>query len=234
VLAAVLKPWTWGVPAASGPIARLRPAPTASPGPRPTEDRSPEGLAAAVCLGTDAWRIASVETWRLIVAGHVEVQQVRVWRAISPIDAASGPLDPGIPRVVVAGTQVDALGWCAPDTVDRPSVAPVVVTAWRLTDDGARADAISVRRVAPTGGETAFAALYREVIGCTFDAAGFGQQGSGAGCSTSAGSRLAPTWAAGQVVFRYASADGETWWFGADVEILPPPTAPPLQASPGP
>jgi hypothetical protein len=227
VLAAVLKPWTWGAPAASAPILQpVRPFATASPGPSPTEDLSPEGLAASVCLGTDAWRIASVETWRLIVAGEVEVQQVRVWRAIAPIPAASGPLDPAIPRVVVAGTQVDALGWCAPGTGERPPRAPVVVTAWRISDDGLIAHPVAVRRVAPIAGDTAFAALYREVIDCTFDAAGFGQVGSGAGCSSSAGSRLAPTWTAGQVIFRYASADGQTWWFGADVEILPAPSLP--------
>jgi hypothetical protein len=179
-----------------------------------------------VCLGTDSWRVATLETWRLVFAGAIQIQQVRVWRSVSPVATATGPLDPAIPRVVVAGTQIDALGWCAPGTGERPPQGPVQVTAWRVSDDGVTATPISVRRIAPTGGETALAALYREVVDCTFDAAGDGQVGSGAGCSTSAASRISPTWAAGQVVFRYVSANGQTWWFGADVQVLPTPGLP--------
>jgi hypothetical protein len=169
-----------------------------------------------VCLGTDAWRIASVETWHLYVSGSIRTQQVRVWRAISPVADASGPQDPVIPTVVVAGTEIDALGWCAPGTGPAPPRGPVDVAAWRLSPEGLVATPISLRRTAPGAGDTPYAALYHEVTDCV----------AGYGCSGSGVPLLAPTWAGGQYVFRYRSADDQTWWFGADVQILPEPTLP--------
>jgi hypothetical protein len=174
-------------------------------------------LASTVCLGTDAWRVASIETWQLIVAGRPVTQQVRVWRAISPIGFAHGPLDPSIPTVVVAATEIDSLGWCAPGTGADAATGPIEVTAWRVAPDGSSARPIPIRRVAPIGGDTPYAALYREVTDCVV----------GFGCSGGGVPLLAPTWAAGAYVFRYATADLRTWWFGAEVQVLPEPTPAP-------
>lgn len=201
----------------------LRPIITAAP-PVPTGGLSPQAIAASVCLGTDAWRIASVETWHLVLEGVIRSQQVRVWRAIAPIPIASGPLDPAVPTVVVAGTEVDALGWCAPGTGPNPPQGPIDVMAWRISPDGAAATPIALRRTAPSAGETPFAALYREVTDCI----------ASYGCSGSGVTLLAPTWTGAQYVFRYRSADAQTWWFGADVQVLPEPTLPAEVVSPRP
>jgi len=217
VVLAVLKPWAWATPAASPRVVPPpRPIVTAPP-PSPATAPGPEALATSVCLGTDAWRIASVETWRLVLAGTLQTQQVRVWRAITPVVAAQGPLDRSIPTVVVAGTEVDELGWCAPGTGSTAPRGPVQVSAWRISPDGSTATPIALRRIAPSAGDTPFAALYREVTDCL----------ASYGCSGSGVPLLASTWEGGAYVFRYQSADGRTWWFGADVQVLPEPTLPP-------
>jgi hypothetical protein len=204
---AVAKPWD--APAASplhGEVLTLPPAPA----PSPTLDRSPEGLAAAVCLGTDAWRIASLETWQISNRAGSRSQAVRVWRAIDPVTGPTAPDDPRIPIVGVAATQVDAIGWCAPFTgSDRPG-GPVEVHVWRL--DGATTAAVQVRRVAPVAGETPLAALYREVTDCVSDY----------GCSGSGVPLLAPGWTTARYVFQYIDRTAHrTMWFGADVVVLP-------------
>jgi hypothetical protein len=220
LVAAILKPWDWG--AVRPPTRRAPPPPVAATvGPSATPDLSQEGLAASVCLGTDAWRVATIETWRLVIAAAVVTQQVRVWRAVSPIGSVTGPADPRIPLVGVAAMELNALGWCAPGNGnDRPTGA-VDVTMWRVTPAGG-AEVVPIRQIAPVGGETRLAALYREVSDCV----------AGYGCSGAGVPLLAPSWSAGRYVVRFADAGtGSVWWFGADVQVLGAPTAPPA-ASP--
>jgi hypothetical protein len=220
LLLAIAKPWDWGAASPPPPVV-VRPPVVASssPGPSSITDRSPESLAADVCLGTGAWRVATLETWRLVIRAEVVTQRVRVWRAVEPTLAATGPDDPRIPIVGVAAMQVDALGWCAPAGGSGHPVGPVVVTVWRLPDLAQRggsldAEPLRVRRIAPGQGENAIAALYREVTDCV---AGFGCSGSGVPL-------LAEGWAAGRYVFEYHDTGTRaTWWFGADVVVLPAP-----------
>ena len=219
---AVAKPWTWGVsqaPARQAAVLTLPPAAA----PSPTFDASPEHLAAAVCLGTDAWRVASLETWRISNRLGSRSQAVRVWRAIDPVTGPVAPDDPRIPIVGVAATQVDAIGWCAPQTgPERPS-GPVDVTVWRL--DGVSATRVKIRRVAPVAGETPLAALYREVSDCVSDY----------GCSGAGVPLLAPGWTTARYVFQYADPGASrTWWFGADVVVLPGPATEATEAVPSP
>ena len=219
---AIAKPWAWG---ASSPRTGLphRSVAPASSGPPATPDLSPEGLAVGVCLGTGAWRVATIETWRLVIAGQIVTQRVRVWQAVDPARAASGPADARVPIVGVAAMDVDALGWCAPSVGDGRPVGPVDVTVWRLADPSRRDGApepqvVAVRRVAPPAGETSLAALYREVTDCV----------SGFGCSGSGVPLLASSWSPGRYVFQYAErGSGATWWFGADLQVLPAPTGAP-------
>ncbi len=148
VVIAVLKPWGGGGrvaetlrPDAAGPVDVT---------PAPTEDRSATGLALPICLGTGAWRVATLETWRS--------RDVRVWRAIEPIAKATGPTDPAIPSVPVVADVLGGLGWCAPAFGDGQPAGPATVRAWAVADGAARA--ISLRQVQPVDGVTPIAALY--------------------------------------------------------------------------
>src|SRR4051794_34864163 len=210
--------------AAPGPTLSARTLPAASLALRATSDVTPEGLAAPVCLGTEAWRIATVETWQLVIAGTIETQQVRVWRAIEPVATAVGPEDTRIPIAAIASMEVDALGWCAPSSGPQRGDDRVEVTMWRLGPTGAAAE-VPLRRVAPIVGETPFAALYKEVTDCVV----------GFGCSGSGVPLLAPTWAAGRYVLRYVEpATSRTWWFGADLQVVPQPATQPAGSTPAP
>lgn len=153
VLVAVLKPWGGG-----GPVpATLRPdvARPVEATPVPTEDRTATGLALSTCLGTGAWRVASLETWRN--------RDVRVWRAIEPVATASGPLDPSIPSVPVVADVLHGLGWCAPAYGPAQPVGPARVRAWQVVDGAARA--LALRQVQPAEGSTPIAALYLPASG---------------------------------------------------------------------
>jgi hypothetical protein len=148
VVVAAVKPW-----GAAAPVAPLRPdpaAPTLEVTPLPTLDRTPEGLAMPACLGTGAWRIATLERWR--------DGDVRVWRAIVPLASASGPLDPAIPTVPVFADLVTGLGWCAPAFGPEEPIGPANVNAWLVTARGA--DPLTLRQVQPADGVTPIAALY--------------------------------------------------------------------------
>ena len=71
-------------------------------------------IVAAFCLEPSSWLIASVERWR--------DQRIRVWRALEPATAASGPDDPAIPIVTVVSEGLTELGWCAPVVgAERPA-----------------------------------------------------------------------------------------------------------------
>lgn len=213
---AIVKPWDWGGP---GPRARASavPAPTPTVAPRPTADLTPSGLAAGVCLGTGAWRVASLETWQLAGRNGVRRQEVRVWRALTPLPDATGPDDPAIPVVDVAAMEVDALGWCAPVVGPDAPAGPIVVTAFRLDRGGGDSLPNALRRIAPVNGETPFAALYQDATGdCPADlgsCSGRGRPASGT------------SWPAGWYVFRLDDQGGQrTLWFGVDVILLPRPS----------
>lgn len=200
VVIAVAKPWGGGGPAAE----TLRPEAVAAPDitPTPTEDRSATGLAVPVCLGTGAWRVATLETWRS--------RDVRVWRAIEPIDSATGPLDARIPSVPVVADVLSGLGWCAPAFGDAQPLGPARVMAWQVIHGVARS--VALRQVQPVNGSTPIAALYVPATG---------------------------SWTSGLIVFEYEDeGSGAIHWFGADVQVAPTasasglPTADPAATSP--
>jgi hypothetical protein len=202
VALAILKPWGAGSPAATLPL--LAVAPTAAAiMPAPTEDRTADGLAAPICLGSEGWRIASLERWR--------AEDVRVWRAIEPIADASGPLDPAIPAVPIVAVELTSLGWCAPTSgLGRPT-GPAQVTAWSVRD-GSAAE-LRIRQVLPIEGVTPIAALYVALTVCT----------EVADCVPLLPAPAPRRWDNERVVFRYTDLGAKrTSWLAADVTILPP------------
>ena len=200
---AFVKPWgEVGKAPTPGPR-RVAATATAGPTPQPTEDESAEGLAAPVCLGAGAWRIASIETWR----DH----DVRVWRAVEPVAAASGPLDPAIPTVPLLGLEVEALGWCAPAYGAEQPVGPARVDGWIVLNGVATL--LELRQVLPPRGSTALAGLYVPVAPCAL----------GVPCAPAQTRFVTQRWVTGRVVFRYEDRGaGTTLWFGADVELYAP------------
>src|SRR5215208_7135733 len=122
---AVLKPWGAAAPHASR-APRTVIAASVAPTPVPTRDRTPDGLASPICLGTGGWRIASLERW--------QTQDVRVWRAIEPVPNATGPLDASIPSVPIVAIELTAMGWCAPSYGPSKPTGPATVTAWAIRD----------------------------------------------------------------------------------------------------
>jgi hypothetical protein len=201
VALAILKPWGTGSPEATlRPIAVA--APTSVPiTPAPTEDRSADGLAVPICLGTGGWRIASLERWR--------TQDVRVWRAIEPIASATGPLDPAIPSVPVGAIVFGGLGWCAPAFgPDRP-VGPATVTAWSVRSGVAAG--LQLRQVRPLDGSTPIAALYLPLTRCP----------ESTNCLPLLPEPVPRPWDSGRIVFRYRDeGTGRVLWLAADVTIL--------------
>lgn len=201
VVLAVLKPW-----GAGSPIAIARPfvpdATTVAITPSPTEDRSADGLASPLCLGTGGWRIASLEQWR--------TQDVRVWRAIEPITSATGPLDPTIPSVPIVALEVTALGWCAPAFGPGRPEGPAVVTAWSVRDGEARR--LDLEQAFPVEGSTPIAAFYVPLTLCP---------------ETNVCLPLLPAarprpWATERVTFEFVDkGTGQGLWFAADLTIVP-------------
>jgi hypothetical protein len=209
VALAVLKPW--GVAAPFETARPFVPEPTITVvTPAPTEDRTADGLASPICLGTGGWRIATLERW--------ETQDVRVWRAIEPIATATGPLDPAIPSVPVVAIEVTALGWCAPAFGEHRPLGPAIVTAWSVV--GEVATPLQLRQVRPVDGSTPMAALYLPVSVCP----------EATNCLPLLPSPAPRRWASERVVFRYVDGGGSgEAWLAADVTILPAsvPTSPP-------
>ncbi len=203
---AVLKPWGLGsAPAPSRPPRTFVPI-AAPPTPRPTEDETADGLARPICLGAGAWRVASVERWR--------THHVRVWRAVEPLSAASGPLDPGIPSVPVVALEIEALGWCAPGYGPERPIGPAEVTTWSVA--GATATEVRLRQLLPERGTTPIAALYEPEGACA----------PGLPCPSPLVRPSGP-WLPGRVVFRYEDLGAlRAYWFAADVEVLTPPAQP--------
>jgi hypothetical protein len=203
---AILKPWGWGLAEPSAPIGVAPAVPVVATS-IPTEDRTAEGLAAPICLGTGGWRVISLETWR--------TQDVRVWRAIEPIEGASGPLDPAIPSVPIVALQLVALGWCAPAFGPDMPIGPADVAAWTVHGDVAMQ--IDLRQVRPIDGVTPIAALYVPLSLCPEPTI----------CAPLLPSPEPRPWASERVVFRYRDVPVDrSVWFAADITILAPPTAP--------
>jgi hypothetical protein len=212
----ILKPWGAIGDQPTPPPRDFRATPTPAPV-EPTSE-TPEGVAAPVCLDAGAWRLASLETWR--------TQDVRVWRAVEPVGEASGPLDPAIPVVPVIALEVGALGWCAPAYGPEKPVGPADVQAWTIVDGSP--SRLPLLRVLPTHGETQLAALYVPLTACD----------AGDPCPSTFSWIRRLRWTSGRVVFRYEDAGtGRIAWFGADIELIPSPTAAPasggLQAPAG-
>jgi hypothetical protein len=206
----VLKPWGFGAPLPT-PAALAAPFTPAPATPVPTEDRTADGLAAPICLGTGAWRITSLETW--------QTQDVRVWRAITPVETASGPLDPGIPSVTIVALRLAGLGWCAPAFgPDRPA-GPAEVTAWSVR--GTEAIPLQLRQTLPADGVTPIAALYVPLTLCPEPTI----------CAPLLPAPVPRAWETERVVFRYRdTATGRQDWLAADILILEPSAAPSLPA----
>ena len=192
----IVKPWAIGAPGPTpAPVfAADTPGP---PTPVPTEDRTALGLASPICLGTGAWRVTSMETW--------QSQDVRVWRAISPVASATGPLDPSIPSVPIVAIRLKALGWCAPAFGDDMPTGPADVSAWSVRGDAATP--LTLDQVLPSDGVTPIAALYLPVI--------------------PAPNPIPRDWTNERVVFRYHDAgSGKDAWFAADILIMTPSPEP--------
>jgi len=207
VAAAILKPWGWGAAEPSAPT-RAASAGPAAVTPVPTEDRSAQGLAAPICLGTGGWRVTSLETW--------QTQDVRVWRAIEPVAAVTGPLDPAIPSVPIVAIQLVALGWCAPAFGPDLPVGPAEVTAWSV--QAGVATQIELQQVRPVDGVTPIAALYIPLSLCPEPTI----------CAPLLPRPEPRPWATERVVFRYRDVPVDrTLWFAADVTIIPPPAPSP-------
>lgn len=200
----VAKPWP-SPDGSDGPGGAGVGAPTRSaPGALATTIPSPSAslaaadvLVSAFCLDTRSWLVASVERWR--------DQRIRVWRALQPASAASGPDDPAIPIVPVVSEGLIELGWCAPVLGDERPSAPVDVAVWRRSAGGALPIVVDSSR--PASDRSPLGELYRPP----------------GGSPTSA----APSWAAGTYVFRWREHTGRNRWFAVVVEIRPRPTSAP-------
>jgi hypothetical protein len=149
VIIAVLKPWGGAGPATE----TLRPDAVAAPDitPAPTEDRSATGLALPICLGTGAWRVATLETSLR--------RATRVWRAIEPVSSVTGFDDPSIPSVPIVADQLSGLGFCAPAFGPAMPVGPAHVQAWQVLSPTVT-NQVPLRQVQPASGATPIAALY--------------------------------------------------------------------------
>lgn len=210
---AMLKPWGTASPQ---PTPGFRPATSAVAviTPAPTADRTADGLAAPICLGTGAWRVATLERWR--------TQDVRVWRAIEPVAAATGPTDPSIPSVPIVAVELTGLGWCAPSYGPDKPTGPAMVTAWSVA--GGIARELPLRQIRPAEGTTPIAALYVPLTRCPEPKV----------CIPLLPELVPGPWITGHVVFRYVDEGAaRTAWFAAEVQILPPADGPSARPSAG-
>jgi hypothetical protein len=190
---AILKPWgSAGAPAGS-PAAANRPDGIAGGPAGATATATPDGYAAvgavqSICFNPLSWRIATVERWR--------DQTIRVWRAIEPRTAATGPEDGRVPITPLVSEGVIELGWCAPFDGTTPMAGNAVVEVWRRTSDGAQPVTMSSQRPGPD--TSPYGALY--------------------------GAPAAPVvtlWNDGTYVFHQRAPNGEESWFGVEVERRP-------------
>ena len=155
--------------------------------PTPSPPAQADTLTDAFCLDRGQWLVVSVERRR--------DRTFRVWRALDPVPAATGPDDPAIPLVPVVSDGVLDLGWCAPAYgAERPS-GDASVDAWRIGAAGAAPMTMTLRR--PDEAASPFGALY-------------------AAPRRPLSSRSA-TWPDGRYVFRHRTDDGVERWFSIEV-----------------
>jgi hypothetical protein len=194
----VVKPWAGGasrdgppdgpapeVPSPRPPVASRTPRPSATP------PSVADVAMAAWCLGPATWRTVSSESWR--------DRSVRVWRALDPI-RASGPLDPRIEAVPLAGLRVDAAGFCAPVVGPEAPRPPIRVDAWRLHDPET-AERLHLVQLVPRRGQTAFGRLWAP------PGADDPQEASDG-------------WPQGRYVVRVEDVVGSEWWWGFEIDDL--------------
>jgi hypothetical protein len=193
LVAAFVKPWAGepsGVPSGGRPSASPAAMPSRAVSLATVRPDSAGPLVTLFCLDPQSWRIATVERWRN--------QTIRVWRAIEPADAASGPDDATIPVFPVVSEGVTELGWCAPVTgPDRP-VGVATMDVWRRTAAGPVS--IRTKNAMPTGVGTSFGGLYLPP-----------------------GTTETEVWADGAYVFRHRERTGRDRWFAVEVELRPKP-----------
>jgi hypothetical protein len=174
--------------------------PSAVPSPSNPEAGA-ESLVAAFCLNTRLWLVASVER---SVERTID-QRIRVWRALEPATAASGPDDPTIPDTSVVSEGLTELGWCAPVIGNEKPTPPVDIAVWLRTAGVARPITLDSSR--PLSDRSPYGELY-------------GPPGKGP-------SSRAASWPDGTYVFRYREADGRERWFAIEVEIRRRPSPAP-------
>jgi hypothetical protein len=197
----VAKPWPspndGGSADASGTPSRRSPQPSSAPTPMSPGDAA-RITVATFCLDTRTWLIASVER----SFERASEQRIRVWRALEPATAASGPDDPAIPIVSIVSEGLTELGWCAPTVADASPRLPVDLDVWIRAPGGARP--ISLDSSRPVSDRSPYGALYRP---------------PGKGPSSKA-----TWWPDGTWVFRYGDAAGSQHWFAIEVETRPLPS----------
>ena len=160
---------------------------TTAPDPAPAITRPEDDEMASLCVGADAWLVASEEQ----VAGRA----IRTLRAIDPV-VAIRPDDPAIPWVRIPADRLSALGWCGPESGIARMADPTSVQAWALTRTGIRT--LTLARLRPSGADSSLGGLYRP-----------------APPRPATGPTAA--WPAGRYVFRVLSGDGRTVTFGVEV-----------------
>lgn len=176
----VVKPWGTTPEVATAPGSAATAAPLTAAAPKPAE---------LPCTG-QAWLIEADTRW----AGQV----VRSWILADAVEA-TGPTDPAITLVVVAGQQVPAIGYCSPHR--NESRARDRVTIYRLGSPVTemRAQSVPSLREANTNGNGLFAPV---------PMARPTEWGAAEG------------WTAGRYVLRVDGPEGDRRWLGIEVRIV--------------
>jgi hypothetical protein len=216
---AIAKPWASadrpvGVGGGSG-----LPAAAASAEPTPATT----GLATALpdragdtsdrsCLELRVWLATSVE--------HDQGRSIRVWRAVEPATAASGPDDASIPTIPIVSDGASAIGWCAPSYgVERPVDGPAPeIDMWRITDLGPVL--LHLTRW-PSGTVSSDDAWFGSLYGSPDVSPAAPPTASptavAPGASHLASDPDAPIWPDGRYVLRYRQAARVERWFAMEV-----------------
>ena len=174
----IIKPW--------GPT----PEPAAAPLPPARPTATPALLADLPCAG-GLWLVEADTRW----AGHT----VRSW-ILTDAATATGPTDPAIPFVVVAGQQVLAVGYCPPYLDDRRPHEQL--TIYRLTPTVSEVPTTIVR--VPREAEAAANELFAPL-------------------STPGPNGQAPrqvTWSPGRYVLRIETSGDYERWLGFEIRII--------------
>ena len=141
-------------------------------------------------------------------------QQVRVWRAVTP-GPATGPDDPLMPEILVSGSALPALGWCAPVTGPERPAGPAVIDWW-LVEDGRAPIRLAPPRLLPLGPASAFGAIYAPPVPSCGEVS--------TSCSLEPSGDLAGrTWRPGRYVLRYHDIVARVdRWLAIQIEIVRP------------